>query len=112
MLRWVRPLIVVFALLAILAGGGSGAFAGQIVHKCDDMTAHMVMDDCMLGDGDESGTVPGCPQLACLSAQIILPLPGSFDYPTVTQFISASPPHDDLERAGFSGPPGLRPPIA
>lgn len=112
MLRWVRPLIVVLALLAILAGGKSGAFAGQIMHKCDDMATHMVMDDCMLGDSDESGAVTGCPQFACVSAQIVLPLPGSFDFPMVMQFMSAVPPLDDFERAEFSGPPDLRPPIA
>lgn len=112
MLRWVRPVIVVFALLAILAGGGSGAFAGQIVHICDDMAAPMVMDDCMLGDNDESGAVPDCPQFACVSAQIILPLPGGFDFPMVMQFMPAPSPHDDLKRAGFSGPLDLRPPIA
>ncbi len=112
MFRWVRPVIIVLALLAILAGGRAVASAGQLIPECDDMTAHMVMDDCVLGDSDEGGTVPGCPQLACVSAQIVLPLPGSFDFPTVMLFIPASPPHDDLERAGFSGPPDLRPPIA
>ncbi len=111
MLRWARPLIVVLTVLALLAGGTSGAWAGKAAHECDGMTASMVMEDCMRGGGD-GGAMPGCPPLTCVSAQIFLPPAGNFVSPIVIQFVSASLPRDDLDLDGLSGPPNLRPPIA
>ncbi|MGJ0504474.1 MAG: hypothetical protein ACR65X_12200 [Methylocystis sp.] len=110
MLRWFRPLIVVLAVLAVLASGTSRALADRI-DKCDDMTVDMVVDDCMMGDSDQHGTVPGCPPLACIPTHIIQPPQGNFISPVVIQLISMFPPRDDLERRGLSGPPDLRPPI-
>ena len=108
MLRWVRLLISVLALVAALASGVSGAFAAKVGHSC----AEMSMDDCPDGHCDDGAALPSCAQFVCGPSQTTLPLHLTFVSPMVVTLVAPSLPREDLLLGGVSGPPDLRPPIA
>lgn len=109
MLRWVRPFIGIFAMLAILAGAGGGAWAAKAGHNCVGMASSMSMDDCLGGD---SAAAPDCAALICASAQMVEPALYVFSSPLVIALSAQPISRNDMDRSGLRGPPDLRPPIA
>jgi hypothetical protein len=106
--RWVRLLISVFALAAVLAGGGTGgAFAAKTGHAC----AEMSVGDCPDGHCDNDATSPNCAQFVCGQLQIALPFLDVLISPAILTLMAPLPSRDDLLFSGLSGPPDLRPPI-
>ncbi|MGJ0395050.1 MAG: hypothetical protein ACR65U_02310 [Methylocystis sp.] len=113
MFRWAHPFIVIFALLAGLANGMTGALASNAVHQCDGMVVGMMnMDDCLESmNGDRAGALD-CATLTCGLTQTILPPHETVITSTIATCASPLTPRDDHKRCGLSGPPDLRPPIA
>jgi hypothetical protein len=98
MFRWLRLLISVLALLAVMAGGTGGATAASTHHHdC----ALMAMDDSPC-EGD-MGVLPPChDSMLCAGLQILPPPHFSIlDRVVELRFVS--------QVEGFSRPSGLRP---
>lgn len=108
MLRWVRLLISILALVAALASGAGGAFAARGGHSC----AEMSMGDCPDSHGCDDAALQGCAQFVCGQCQTTLPLHEAFLSPVALRPMAPSLPRDDLPLSALSGPPDLRPPIA
>lgn len=104
---WLRLLVCSFVIVTALAAARMSAFAGLAGHPCAEMT---IGDSGDHGHQGDHGAVPRrCDSLICGAVQL---MPVVFLGKATDFLISRAPqPRDDDLRLGFSGPPGLRPPI-
>lgn len=109
MIRWVRLVLAVLALVGVLAARPGVAVAGTGAHHHHHCIGMMDDENC---PGDDQGAVPAC----CVAAACAMMQPVSCEQDSILTplcFLQLSLPLlDDVWRSGFRPPPDLRPPIA